>query len=287
MSNRFRIASQLPVRLQEAGLALPLVLGRAGLPSGFFAAEKMYASTNELFALWQAIGELSPDPAIGLRFGSEPRLERYHPTAIAALCSRTFGDAVERMARYKQLTCPEEIRLHREGETAVVEFFYLEAQAAEPDVLVDVCLAWITSIARRGTDGQVTPLRVELRRPLQQRELLEQHYGCRVKFKAARNALVFAAGDLDQPFSTFNQELLTVLGGQLESELQAQRQEAGVIELVRKALRRSLAGRRPTIEEVARELAMSGRTLQRRLTQAASHFKSWWKIPGGSWRIII
>ncbi|HEX7652039.1 MAG TPA: helix-turn-helix domain-containing protein, partial [Verrucomicrobiae bacterium] len=164
-------------------------------------------------------------------------------------------------------------RLHREGETAVVEFFYLEAQAAEPDVLVDVCLAWITSIARRGTDGQVTPLRVELRRPLQQRELLEQHYGCRVKFKAARNALVFAAGDLDQPFSTFNQELLTVLGGQLESELQAQRQEAGVIELVRKALRRSLAGRRPTIEEVARELAMSGRTLQRRLTQAGITFQ--------------
>ena len=92
------------------------------------------------------------------------------------------------MARYKQLTCPEEIRIHTLRDEASVEFFYLEAEEAQPDVLVDLCLSWILSIGRRGTDGQVAPLRLELTRPVQDRELLEAHFGCRVRFRTSRTA---------------------------------------------------------------------------------------------------
>jgi AraC-type transcriptional regulator len=78
-------------------LALPALLRLAGLPAGFFEQEKIYATTTELFALWRAIEEMSADPGIGLKFGAEPRLERHHPTAIAAVCSRSFHDALQRM----------------------------------------------------------------------------------------------------------------------------------------------------------------------------------------------
>jgi hypothetical protein len=108
MNDRFRISSLLAGRLAEHKLALPALLRRAGLPTGFFQQEKIYATTAELFALWRAIAEMNPDPGIGLKFGAEPRLERYHPAAIAAVCSRSLRDALQRLARYKQLTCPEE-----------------------------------------------------------------------------------------------------------------------------------------------------------------------------------
>ena len=52
--------------------------------------------------------QMSGDPGIGLKLGSEPRFERYQPSAMAAVCSRSFRDALQRIARYKQLTCPEE-----------------------------------------------------------------------------------------------------------------------------------------------------------------------------------
>jgi hypothetical protein len=110
-------------------IALPTLLRRAGLPAGFFQQEKIYATTAEFFALWRAIAEMSPDPGIGLKFGAEPRLERYHPTAIAAVCSRSFRDALQRLARYKQLTCPEEIRVHTTRDEASVEFFYQDANS--------------------------------------------------------------------------------------------------------------------------------------------------------------
>ena len=273
MNDRFRISSLLAGRLAEHKIALPTLLRRVGLPAGFFQQEKIYATTAELFALWRAIGEMSADPAIGLKFGAEPRLERYHPTAIAAVCSRSFRDALQRMARYKQLTCPEEIRVHTARDEASVEFFYLEAEDVQPDVLVDMCLSWILSIARRGADGQVTPLRLELTRHVQNRELLETHFGCRMRFKAGRNALVFRSSDLDRPFVTHNEDLLAAIGAQLETELQARKTSADVGEQVKHTLKRSLAGKRPTLQHIARELGMSARTLQRRLTDAGITFQ--------------
>jgi AraC-like DNA-binding protein len=177
------------------------------------------------------------------------------------------------MARYKQLTCPEEIRIHTTREEAAVEFFYLQAEEAQPDVLVDLCLSWILSIGRRGTDGQVTPLRLELTRPVQHRELLETHFGCRVRFKTGRNALVFRSHDLDRPFVTHNEELLKAIGVQLETELRERKTSADVGEQVKHTLKRSLAGKRPTLQHVAQELCLSVRTLQRRLTDAGITFQ--------------
>jgi AraC-like DNA-binding protein len=192
---------------------------------------------------------------------------------IAAVCSRSFRDALQRIARYKQLTCPEEIRVHATRDEAAVEFFYLQAEEVQPDVLVDVCLSWILSIGLQGTDGQITPLRLELTRPAQHRDLLESHFGCRVQFRASRNALILRTRDLDRPFVTHNEELLTAIGSQLETELKERNPGGDVGEQVKHTLKRSLAGKRPTLHHVAQELCMSARTLQRRLTDADITFQ--------------
>ena len=272
-SDRFKVSRIWLTRLGEHQISVPAVLRRAGLPAGFFQQEKIYASTAELFALWRAIGETSADPAIGLKLGAEARLERYQPSDIAAVCSRSFRDALQRIARYKKLTCPEEIRVRTSGDEASVEFIYTQAEEIQPEVMVDLVLSWILAIGRRGTDGQITPLRLELTRPAQNRELLESHFGCRVRFKAGRNALIFRNTDLDRPFVTQNDELLTAIGAQLEAELKELNSGADLGDQVKHTLKRSLAGKRPTLPQVARELCMSARTLQRRLTDAKITFQ--------------
>lgn len=273
MNQHFRISNLLAARLAEQGLLLPALLRLAGLPAGFFEQERILATTAELFALYRAIGEMSPDPGIGLKLGVEERIERYHPTAVVAVCSRSYRDALQRMARYKQLTCPEQIRVTKEGEETTVEFIFTAAEEIEPELLVDVALSWIFSVGRRGTGGQIVPLRLELARPAQNRELLEQHFGCRVRYKAGRNALVFRDRDLDRPFVTHNEELLAALGPQLDNELAAQSKGLDLGEQVKHCLKRSLAGRRPTIQDVAQVLGMSSRTLQRRLGEGGLTFQ--------------
>src|SRR6266513_1192567 len=273
MTDRFRITKAWAQRFAEEKISVPMLLRRAGLPANLFEQEKIYVTTAEVFAIWRSVAEMSPDPGFGLKLGAESRFERSHPVSIAGVCSRSFGDALQRLARYKQLTCPEELRVHRKAQEASVEFFFIETKEAQPDIMVDLGLSWILGVGRRGTDGQITPLRLELTRPVKHRELLERHFGCRVHFKADRNALVFRSSDLDRPFVTHNEELLTAIGTHMESELKARNMSANVAEQVKDTLRRSLAGKRPTLQDVGRELGMGARTLQRRLTDAGITFQ--------------
>jgi AraC-like DNA-binding protein len=273
MADRFRITRAWAQRFAEEKIAVPTLLRRAGLPVNLFEPEKIYVTTAEIFALWRSVAEMSGDPGFGLKLGTELRFERSHPVAIAGVCSRSFGDALQRLARYKQLTCPEEIRVRRKTDETSVEFFFVEAREAQPDIMVDVGLSWILNVGRRGSDGEIAPLRVELTRPVKHRALLERHFGCRVRFKADRNALVFRSSDLDRPFVTHNEELLTVIGSHVESELKARNISMNVAEQVKDTLRRSLAGKRPTLQDVAKGLGMGARTLQRRLGDAGITFQ--------------
>ena len=94
-----------------------------------------------------------------------------------------------------------------------------------------------------------------------------------MRFKADRNALIFRSSDLDLPFVTHNEELLAVIGTHMESELKARNRSIHVGDQVKDTLRRSLAGKRPTLQDVARELGLGARTLQRRLTDAGITFQ--------------
>src|SRR5262245_26950793 len=163
MTSRFRVASTLPRTLEERGVRPADVLRQAGLPMALFDQDRILVSTEELFALYRAIGQVSGDPAIGLSIGNEPRLERYSPTSLAALSASSFRDALARLGRYKLLTCPEELRVDERAGEARVQFRWLLAQETEPALLVDVCFARVLEIGRRGTGAAIRPTRLELR----------------------------------------------------------------------------------------------------------------------------
>jgi AraC-like DNA-binding protein len=272
MTSRFRVATTLARRLEELGVSPADVLRQAGLPTGLFSQEKILVSTEELFALYRGLAQSSRDPAIGLKLGTD-RVERYDPIAIAAVSARSLRDALQRLARYKQLTCPEELHVAERGDECRVQFRWLLAQETEPPVLVDLCFARVVDIARRGIGEPVTPRRLELRGATGSREMYEAHFGCPAKLDARQNTIVFARADLDRPFLTHNADLFAMVAPQLEAEL-AQALSSKVIgEQVKGILKPLLAGRRPGIEDAARELHLSSRTLQRRLAEDGATFQ--------------
>jgi AraC-like DNA-binding protein len=229
--------------------------------------------TEELFALWRAIGEVSANPAIGLQLGSETRTERFHPIGLAALSSENFGAAMDQMAHYKQLTCPEEILQEKDDEEWSIQFRWLLADEIEPPVLIECAFAWVLSTARLGTGTLLSPVRVELVKPRAHVKTIERHFGCSVTCGAPRNAIVFNATDAERPFVTRNAELLGLLAPQFEEELKQENGDENFVERVRLAVQQKLTGRRPTIEDVADVLHISSRTLQRRLQDEGSSFQ--------------
>lgn len=273
MANRFRVPSTLPRKLEELGVSPETVLRQSGLPMGLFTQDKILVSTEEFFALYRGIAQATSDQAFGLKLGTEERVERYDPIKIAALSARSFRDAIERVARYKQLTCPEEIRLVERANECAIQFVWLLAHEQEPQFLVDVCFAWVLNIARRGTGRPMNPKRVELECSPAHPDIYEAHFRCPVKFKASRNALVFSRTDMDLPFITYNADLLAIVAPQLEAELTEQLAQKTFSEQAKGILKRLLAGQRPGIQDLARELHVSTRTLQRRLTEQGITFQ--------------
>ncbi|MFL6449941.1 MAG: AraC family transcriptional regulator ligand-binding domain-containing protein [Bryobacteraceae bacterium] len=150
MMSRFRIAATLPRRLEELGVSPDAVLRQSRLPMTLFSHGKIWLSTEEMFALFDAVQQISRDSGIGLKLGTGSRPEHYGPIAIAAVHTRSFREAMHRIARYKRLTGPEEIRISERLKEFGIEFVWLLADTPEPSILVDMTLAWALSIGRRG-----------------------------------------------------------------------------------------------------------------------------------------
>jgi AraC-like DNA-binding protein len=273
MNKHFRFSGSNFAKMEESGLRASAVLRRAGLSQRDASQPRVLLSTKELFALWRAIGEVSSNPAIGLVLGTENRTQRFHPSGLAALSSENFGAAIDQMARYKQLTCPEEIRQETDNEEWSIEFHWMLADEIEPPLLIECAFAWVLSIGRHGTGKRISPLRVELMQPRAHVKTIERHFGCSVVCGAPRNALIFRTADAQRPFVTRNAELLAMLAPQFEEELKLENSDENFVERVRVAIQQKLTGQRPTIDDIADVLHISSRTLQRRLQDEGFSFQ--------------
>lgn len=275
MNKHFRIAGRLADKLEEIGVPVSSVLRAAGLPPHLFQQTRVLVTTEQLFALWHAIGDVSPDPCVGLRLATETRTERFHPSAIAALSTTHFAAAVDHMARYKRLTCPEEMRHETSNGEWSIRFRWLRSVGEEPPVLIEYCFAWLLTIGRCGSGARFSPLRIEFVNPRPHSKAIERHFDCPVVAGSTSNAIVFRAGDALRPFVTRNAELLDMLAPQFEKELQEHqlRDTHGFVTCVQRAVQQRLTGHRPAIEDVARGLHMSSRTLQRKLREAGSSYQ--------------
>jgi AraC-like DNA-binding protein len=249
------------------------VLRQARLPVTIYDGTKNLVTTAQFFAICRAVGELIPDPTVGLKLGSQINTDLLPPSILAAHYARDYRDALRRMARYKQLCTPEEMHITESKDECVIECVWLHATEDEPPLLTDMGFAVLVEIGRRGTQTPVQPKRVELKRPVEPTGVHQAYFNCPVKFRARRNALVLRPADLDRPFVSYNAEMLEMLEPQLAQALSLRQSQASISEQVKWILKRLLAGSRPDILAVARELGVSGRTLQRRISEAGTSFQ--------------
>ena len=93
MNKHFRVSGGLFSKLEELGVPPSAVLRRAGLPLAYVDQPRVLVSTEEFFAFWRTIGEVSTNPAIGLLLGTETKTERFQAMGLAALSTETLRTA--------------------------------------------------------------------------------------------------------------------------------------------------------------------------------------------------
>src|SRR5258707_322438 len=162
--DRFKVANAFWIGIGKIGLTPAAVLSQARLPLTVYDGKKNLVTTAQFFALWRAVGEVSGDPAAGLKIATQIDVGNRPPSTMAAYYARDYRDALTRLARFKQLCSPEELQIKVSKDECVIEPVWLHAQEETPPLLTDAAFVSFVELGRRGTGHLVTAKRVELKR---------------------------------------------------------------------------------------------------------------------------
>ncbi len=258
---------------EKMGLPAAALLRQARLPANLHVSPDRWLTTAQYFARWQAVEVLSKDPAIGLRMATETENAAHPPATMATFFARDYRDGLQRLARFKRLCTPEAMEMNEAGDECRVSAHWLFTDLPEPDAAADVTFAMILELGRRGTGQHIRPIRVEMTRPGPMSEAHRSYFDAPIRTGCPANALILHRADLDLPFAGHNPELLALLDPSLSASLAEIEAQSSLPDQVKILIRRRIASGKPDIADVASELGMSERTLQRRITEFGTSYR--------------
>lgn len=229
-------------------------------------AQEMRLIENLILAL--------PDmPALGFQMGLQYSVATFGIWGFALRTSRTLRDATALALRYLPLSTAY-CKMHTfvEGAYFGVSFDpddiprHLRQFLLERDLATGLNLFKELSLA--GFDVEAVELKGD---PLPYSTDLERISSVRLNFNQPRNALVVRREDADRPLPTYDAHLVQVLDHRCRQQLK-QRQTGGVAGKVRQQLLGPL-GLVASLDEVAGALAMSPRSLRRKLDLEGTSFR--------------
>ena len=232
--------------------------------------------------LWSFGVEQTGDPLVGLHMA-----ETYNPGALdilgyVILSCRTVGDALEKFARYARLLNDGmRVELVRERKTAFCRCTYVEGidnyLLRAPQHAVDATWGGLARELRRLARAPLGATAVWFRHAAPSRAHLAEYarvMGAPVRFGAPEDRFILPIEHLDQPLPSANSVLLEVFEQHARAALPAIGVDDSRAEQVARVLSQKLKGSVPALHEVAHELSMSSRNLQRTLRDAGTTYQS-------------
>lgn len=264
-------------QLSAAGLDRDRLIRDTGLPEWTMAGDDVHLPSHTFSRLWE-IGEHGlgdPDVALNVARRYElPTLGLYDylfctaPTLGAGLATcGPYVTAVTTNHRFDLVT-------ERDGEVTL----YLDMIRGEGrgrDLTQLWGLAAVLSRARRVVREQIVPLRVSLRQsaPAKVATFIEVFGTTAIEFDASVDAMVFRASDMELPLTTSDPVLAAILQPLAEALPPPPPLATAWPARVAAALADALETGDISLEQVARRLATSPRTLQRRLMEAGTTWR--------------
>jgi len=241
------------------------LLAQARLTEAILAEPDTRIAAARHWDLWRAVIEQLPDPALGVKLGSNVHIRQAGLVGYSMLHSHTLDHAIERFIRYERIL-EDTTNLSRESDGSRVRLVVEEPlplaglrQPIESDVAAVVtCLREITGVAR-------LPLEVHLPYPRPaDMEPYHEALGHSIRFDRPTAVMVFDGADMALPVLARDETLCSYLDDPADRILE-QLGSRSHSEQVQRVLWEELSEGQPTIKTVAKAMGTSKRTLQRRL----------------------
>jgi AraC-like DNA-binding protein len=258
----------------ERGVAAPDLAREAGLAPTALDPLPASLAADDYVRLLDAGARLARDPHFGLHVGERVRPGTYSAHGLVLLACRDVGQALEQTLRYEQLA-HDLGRSHLVLEGAAARYEWGSHFPGASRHLAESVFAGIRVFGNWLAGGQMPPAQVSFAHRLEaDRGEYERVFGALPRFGAPANTARFDAGLLALPVRNADVALYPVLRQHAERLLsERERQAPAIVARVREAVIRELAGGRGRLASIAEELALTPRTLQRKLAESGTSFQ--------------
>lgn len=256
------------------GIATDGLLERADLRLEDLIGPEARISRTAHNVIFAEIAERSADADLGLHFAERLDLDSLDILGHLAAHSATLGEALRRVCAHSRLLHDSgRVDLERgHGEATL----YPGSRGLLHDYPRHVAeFATLASLvwARRVTGQAIVPRAVTFKHAAPAR--VDEHvrlFGVRPRFSEAETTLVFDEGALALKIAGAQPALATYLEAYAKDVLSRLAESRGTVAQVEQAIASALPRGAVEIEDVAAQLAMSARTLQRRLIEEGDTF---------------
>jgi AraC-like DNA-binding protein len=215
--------------------------------------------------------DASGDPALGATLAARTSAETFQPPIFAAVCSPDLRHAAERLAVYKRLLGPQRLIVDTGADGLRVSTEWPPDPAPPPGLVAYEIAFWV-ALARLATRTRVIPVRATMPDPPRAPQYRE-YLGVPID-RGPSVTVTFTALDARRPFLTSDAAMWQVFESDLRRRLADLDRVESTADRVRAVLLELLPAGRGSAAGVARRLAVSGRTLQRRLAEEGTTFQA-------------
>jgi AraC-like DNA-binding protein len=261
--------------IEHHGLAPEPLFRAAGIDPKIIHDPRAHIDRPKGDRLIRALAAQIPDPAFGLQAA-----QCWHPSNLGALgyawlSSSTLRTALKRLARYWRIvTADVAVRLDESPDGIAFVHLPPALDATIDAIRGDIVMAILCAMCRTNFGAALSPRRVALRRAAPaDTGPYEAFFGCPVSFGADANRLRIGVAEADQPLPTGNRDLAAMHDRVLVEQL-ARLDKKDVMARFRASLLERMTSGDLSEDNLARDLHMSRRSLQRRLAEADATYQS-------------
>lgn len=247
------------------------VLKRAQLPSGALNHHIPTMTEAGYYRFIEAIDYLTCDDTLPIKLSCTDNIESFSPPIFASYCAKNGALCIERLAQYKRLIGPMHFIITKNDANMTVEIIGEDENLELPVFLISSEFAFLTNIIRKATKENINPVLAEMK-TLPNNNALSDFLNCSVSQNNC-NAISFSCPDLKIPFISYDEGMWSYFEPEMNKRLAELDVDESIAARVRSALSELLPGGVCGVEDVALELGLSRRTLQRKLSEENTTFQ--------------
>lgn len=259
---------------EEFGVERLELLRRAGVDPDMLQDRRHRVPYAVAKQMWTHASELCGEENLGIRAAERIKPHVFGVMGFAVVSCSRARDAAQRMIHYATRYYEDlDLELDLSEEVGVLRQGFVTSEPGQHPQLETFVLAGIVLLSREVLGQQWDPISVSLaeEKPASTDDYTRV-FRCPVHFGADANVVRFPTNVLDQPLLDANDELAHMLNRYVEELLSDLQRDRGFSNDVRRALVGGVARGQTSLEETARSLGLSPRTLQRRLrSEQTSH----------------